>query len=132
MMPALDTPLPRTVSAREALSPSPVARPASGRSASPSRLTHERVGRILAGASLLVSLLLAHAVNPWFLLLAAGTALNLALSGVTDRCVVKNLLVRMGLPGERDVGREEALRGAETGDPAPMPWATRGQRPAGN
>jgi ubiquinone/menaquinone biosynthesis C-methylase UbiE len=70
--------------------------------------THERAGRILAGAGLLASLFLAQLVSPWFLLAVAGTALNLVLSGITDRCAVKSLLIRMGLPGERDLGRAEA------------------------
>ncbi len=74
-------------------------------------LTHERAGRILAGTSLLAGLLLAQIVSPWFLLIAAGTALNLVLSGLTDRCAVKNLLIRAGLPGERDLGRAEAMAG---------------------
>jgi hypothetical protein len=90
------------------------------------------VGRILASASLLVSLVLAHAVSPWFLLIAAGTAFNLALSGVTDRCVVKNLLVRMGLPGERDVGRAEALRAPRAGESAGLGRSAGGSRAAAN
>lgn len=71
-------------------------------------LTHERAGRLLAGAAVLVSVAMALLVSPWFLLGAAGTAVNLMLSGITDRCAVKSLLVRMGLPGERDLGRAEA------------------------
>ena len=83
--------------------------------------THERAGRILAGTSLLACLFLAQLVSPWFLLAAAGTALNLVLSGITDRCLVKNLLIRMGLPGERDLGRAEASRGNPTGRGRPEP-----------
>jgi ubiquinone/menaquinone biosynthesis C-methylase UbiE len=71
--------------------------------------THERAGRILAGAAVLASLFLAQLVSPWFLLVAAGTAMNLVLSGITDRCAVKRLLLRLGLPGERDLGRAEAV-----------------------
>jgi hypothetical protein len=74
-------------------------------------ITHERAGRMLAGASVLAGLGLGWLVSPWFLLAAAGTALNLVLSGITDRCAVKNLLIRMGLPGERDLGRAEAEAG---------------------
>jgi SAM-dependent methyltransferase len=72
-------------------------------------LTHERLGRMLAGTTVLIALALAQFVSPWFLLVAAGAGLNLALSGLTDRCVVKNLLVKLGLPGERDLGRAEVL-----------------------
>ncbi|GEM_PF-1879226 len=79
------------------------------RAAARRTFTHERAGRVLAGATLLASVALAHLVSPWFLLAAAGTALNLVLSGITDRCAVKNLLLRLGLPGERDLGRAEAI-----------------------
>jgi hypothetical protein len=74
------------------------------------RLSHERAGRMLAGLSVLATLALGCSVSPWFLLATAGVALNLVISAITDRCVVKSLLVRMGLPGERDLGRAEALR----------------------
>ena len=79
-------------------------------------LTHERVGRVLAGLTVLAGIGLGL-LNAWFLLIVAGTAVNLVLSGATDRCVVKNLLIRMGFPGERDVGRAEAL----LPEPAPKP-----------
>jgi hypothetical protein len=75
---------------------------------SSSTLTHERLGRVLAGLTVLAGLGLGL-LNAWFLLIAAGTAINLVLSGVTDRCVVKKLLIRMGFPGERDLGRAEVL-----------------------
>jgi len=73
-----------------------------------SDLTHERIGRVLVGASVLTGIGLSL-VSPWFLLVSAGTALNLAISGITDRCPVKSLLLRMGFPGERDLGRAEGL-----------------------
>jgi hypothetical protein len=72
-------------------------------------LTHERAGRMLAGAAVLACLALAWLLSPWFLLGVAGTALNLVVSAVTDRCAVKSLLIKLGLPGERDLGRAEAL-----------------------
>ena len=74
----------------------------------PNPVTHERLGRILAGVAVLVTVALGFFHHPLWLLLTAGAALNLAVSGITDRCVVKDLLIRMGLPGERDVGRAEA------------------------
>jgi hypothetical protein len=70
--------------------------------------THERAGRILAGLSFLAVLALGWWASPWFLLGGVGVALNLILSGITDRCAVKSLLVKVGLPGERDVGHAEA------------------------
>ncbi len=77
-------------------------------------ISHERVGRVLAGLSLMGALALALTVSPWFLLAVAGTALNLVLSGVTDRCAVKSLLVRLGVPGERDIGRAETFEREES------------------
>lgn len=71
-------------------------------------LTHERIGRVLVGVSVLTGIGLSL-VSPWFLLISAGTALNFATSGITDRCLVKSLLIRMGFPGERDLGRAEGL-----------------------
>lgn len=79
--------------------------------------THERAGRVLVGLSVLTSVGLSL-LSPWFLLAAAGTALNFAISGITDRCLVKSLLIRMGFPGERDVGRAEGIM---SGGSAPAP-----------
>jgi hypothetical protein len=73
-------------------------------------LTHERAGRILAGVSLVIPVVLALTVSPWWLLAVAGVGLNLIVSGITDRCLVKDALIRMGLPGEREVGRAEAAQ----------------------
>ena len=91
-------------------------------------LTHERVGRFLAGLSVLGSLALGWLVSPWFLLMAAGVAGNLIISAITDRCAVKRLLIRMGLPGERDMGRAEALLADANRKPVPFQRAVRRQR----
>ncbi len=72
-------------------------------------VTHERFGRGLAGLTVMATVLLGYAHSPYWLLAALGVAMNLALSALTDRCAVKNLLIRLGLPGERDLGRAEAL-----------------------
>jgi len=82
------------------------------------RMSHERVGRMLAGASTLAILALGYLHHPAWLLLAAGIALNLFVSGITDRCPVKSLLIRLGLPGERDLGRADAERVAVLAQPA--------------
>jgi hypothetical protein len=80
-------------------------------------ITHERVGRLLAGLTMLSAVFLAWLHHPAWLLAVAGTGLNLAMSGITDRCAVKSLLMRLGLPGERDLGRAEMLAGlAEKGN----------------
>jgi hypothetical protein len=84
------------------------------------RLTHERVGRLLAGAAVIASLAAGWLLSPWCLLCAGGTALNLVISALTDRCPVKTLLIRLGLPGERDLGRAEAEYG-EVGAVVPVP-----------
>jgi hypothetical protein len=42
--------------------------------------------RVLAGSMVLLSLLLAHFVSPWWLLLAAFAALNLIQSAFTGFC----------------------------------------------
>lgn len=80
-------------------------------------MTHERMGRLLAGLSVITTVALGYFHHPAWFLGAAGIALNLALSGITDRCAVKDLLVHMGLPGERDLGRAEARREADADQP---------------
>jgi hypothetical protein len=91
-------------------------------------VTHERVGRILAGLSLLGPALLAWLWSPWWLLVVAGVGVNLVASGITNRCVVKDLLVRLGLPGERDVGRAEAMLADGGREPAGFRRAISRQR----
>lgn len=80
------------------------------RKAKASVFTHERAGQLLAGTVVMATVALAWLVSPWFLLATAGTALNQVLSGITGRCVVKSLLMGLGMPGERDLGRVEGAR----------------------
>ena len=68
---------------------------------------------MLAGISLLAALALGYLHHPSWLALGALGALNLAVSAVTDRCAVKTLLIRLGFPGERELGRAES---------PPDPW----------
>lgn len=75
---------------------------------SPTQFTHERLGRVLAGLGVLLFTGLGVAHSPLWLVAVALTGLNLAQSGITNHCGVKSLLIRMGLPGERDLGRLEA------------------------
>jgi len=58
----------------------------------------ENAIRILAGTLVLVSLALAHWVNPWWLLLAAFVALNLIQSAFTGFCPAAMVFKRMGYP----------------------------------
>ena len=57
----------------------------------------ERVVRFFAGTMVLVSLLLAHTVSPWFYALTVFVGLNLAQSGLTNWCLLVNILRRLGL-----------------------------------
>src|SRR5512135_3136763 len=85
------------------------------------RISCERVVRVLAGLTVLGSLGLGRLHHPLWLIAAAGTALDLLFSGIIDRCVVRSLLVRMGFPRERDLGRAGAIgsRGFPSGRPRP-------------
>ncbi len=74
-------------------------------------ITHERFGRGLAGASVLLTATLGWLHSPHWLWVTMGVALNLTFSALTDCCPVKSALMRMGMPGERDVGRAEAQHG---------------------
>ena len=71
-------------------------------------ISHERFGRGLAGISVLISTALGYHFSPYWLLVTMAIALNLTISSLTNRCPIKSLLVRLGLPGERDIGRAEA------------------------
>ncbi|MBA4387133.1 MAG: hypothetical protein C0404_04070 [Verrucomicrobia bacterium] len=72
-------------------------------------VSHERIGRILAGSIVVIASLLGCLVHPLlFIVIGIGTGLNLILSGITDKCAVKSLLIRMGFPGEREIGAEDA------------------------
>ena len=56
----------------------------------------ERIVRSVAGTLVLVSLLLAHSVSPWFYLLTAFVGLNLLQSGFTNWCPLMTILRRLG------------------------------------
>ena len=57
----------------------------------------ERVVRFFAGIMVLASLLLAHFVSPWFYAVTIFVGLNLAQSGLTNWCLLVNILRRFGL-----------------------------------
>lgn len=63
-------------------------------------MTIERTLRLIAGILLLVSLLLAHFVSPYWLLFTAFIGLNLLQSGLTDWCPMMTILRKAGLKGE--------------------------------
>jgi hypothetical protein len=61
----------------------------------------ERWIRIIAGSFILISLALAHWVNPWWLLFTAFVGLNLLQSGFTRWCLMEDILRKLG---QRDAG----------------------------
>ena len=61
-------------------------------------MTIERGLRIMAGVVVLLSLALAHWVNPYWLLLTGFVGLNLLQSGFTNWCPAMWILGKLGLP----------------------------------
>jgi hypothetical protein len=59
--------------------------------------------RLMAGIVVLVSVLLAHYVSPYWLLLTGFVALNLIQSSFTRWCPAMVVLKKMGLKEERPV-----------------------------
>ncbi|MBM3879931.1 MAG: DUF2892 domain-containing protein [Verrucomicrobia bacterium] len=57
--------------------------------------------RILAGTLVLISISLAHWVNPWWLLLTAFVGVNLIQSALTGFCPAEIVLKKLGV-GQRD------------------------------
>lgn len=64
-------------------------------------MTLERKIRVIAGTLLLVSLVLAHWVSPWWLLFTAFIGLNLLQSGLTDWCLMEDILRWKGFHRDR-------------------------------
>ncbi len=62
-------------------------------------MTVERALRLIAGALLLVSVLLAHYVSPYWLLFTAFIGLNLLQSGFTNWCPMMTILRKVGVKG---------------------------------
>ncbi|MCX7886026.1 MAG: DUF2892 domain-containing protein [Verrucomicrobiae bacterium] len=60
-------------------------------------MTTERYIRIVAGSFILLSLLLAHFVSPYWLWFTAFVGLNLLQSGFTNWCPMENILRRLGI-----------------------------------
>lgn len=64
-------------------------------------MCEDRIIRRFAGAFVLLSLVLAVLVSPWWLLLTAFVGFNLAQSGFTAFCPLERVLGRLGFPGCR-------------------------------
>lgn len=58
----------------------------------------ERVVRIIAGAFVVMTLLLAHFHSTWWLWLTGFVGLNLFQSGFTQFCPLFNILAKLGVP----------------------------------
>jgi len=69
-------------------------------------MTLERYIRIIAGTFVLISLLLAHFVSPYWLWFTAFVGVNLLQSGFTNWCLMEDILRKIGVgQGPREVGR---------------------------
>lgn len=62
-------------------------------------MTSWQIVRVVAGAFILASLLLARLHSPWWLAFTAFVGLNLLQSGVTQWCLMESLLRRVGVRG---------------------------------
>ena len=63
-------------------------------------MTMDRKIRVIAGTLLLVSLALAVWVSPWWLLFTAFVGLNLLQSGLTNWCLMEDILRWTGIHRE--------------------------------
>ena len=61
----------------------------------------ERAIRLIAGSLIILSLILAYAVHPWFLALTAFVGLNLTQSAFTGFCPAEALLRTLGVPEQK-------------------------------
>ena len=60
-------------------------------------MSMERIVRVVAGSFVLISLLLAHFVNPNWLWFTAFVGANLFQSGLTRWCLMEDILARFGV-----------------------------------
>lgn len=68
-------------------------------------MTVNRVLRLVAGAFVLISLALAHWVNPNWLWFTAFVGLNLFQSAFTNWCPLMTILRKLGLPDHPVAGK---------------------------
>lgn len=64
-------------------------------------MTLERMIRAIAGSFILISLALAHWVNPWWLLFTAFVGANLLQSAFTHWCLMEDILKKFGVTPHR-------------------------------
>ena len=80
-------------------------------------VSYERVGNALVGVLVMTTVGLGYGHSPYWFLGTAAIAANLIVTAVLDRCVVKTLLIRLGMVGERDLGRAEIMGASSASDP---------------
>jgi hypothetical protein len=68
-------------------------------------MTIERYLRLIAGAFILLSVVAAHYVSPWWLLFTAFVGANLLQSGFTGTCPMVWILRKLGVPACGDARR---------------------------
>lgn len=71
-------------------------------------MTVERGLRLMAGTVVLLSVILAVAVSPWWLVLTGFVGLNLLQSAFTNWCPGMWILRKLGLPGDPSITHRPA------------------------
>lgn len=61
-------------------------------------MTVDRIVHLVAGCMVLLSIVLAHFVHPYWIGLAAFVGLNLAQSSLTNFCPLSSMLKKAGVP----------------------------------
>lgn len=61
-------------------------------------MTVDRIVHLVAGCMVLLSIVLANFVHPYWIGLAAFVGLNLAQSGLTNFCPLSSMLKKAGVP----------------------------------
>ena len=67
------------------------------------KLSHERIGRGLAGIGIVLFCLLGIFIHPSLHLCNLLIAINLFQSLISNKCFIKNRLISLGFPGEREI-----------------------------
>ncbi|MBF0253830.1 MAG: DUF2892 domain-containing protein [Candidatus Omnitrophica bacterium] len=66
-------------------------------------MDRERIIRIFAGTMVLASLVLGLKVNHWWFLLTAFVGVNLLQSGITNWCLLEDVLKKLGVKGRGQI-----------------------------
>jgi hypothetical protein len=71
------------------------------------KISHERIGRGLAGLAIVLFYLLGIYVHPAFHFCNLFISINLFQSSISNKCILKNFLISLGFPGEREIALNE-------------------------